>query len=67
MKAQTVLTSLPYIMAFVTGVILFASFWRGWFGFASSEVVLVGMAGVAIAVTAFWLGQKLKSTNKEEE
>ncbi|RJP50641.1 MAG: hypothetical protein C4557_09475 [Anaerolineaceae bacterium] len=47
--------NLSYIAAFVIGVILFAMFWKMLAGAASSAVVLAGMIGVAVAVTAFWL------------
>lgn len=47
--------NLSYIAAFVIGVILFAVIWKMLFGSASSAVVLAGMGGTIIAVTAFWL------------
>jgi len=49
------LPNLAYIAAFVIGVILFASFWKTWFGRASNAVVLAGMTGTAIVVIVFWL------------
>lgn len=50
--------NLSYIAALVIGVILFAVIWRMMFGSASSAMVLAGMAGVAVAVTIFWLKNK---------
>ncbi len=47
--------NISYIAAFVVGAIMFASIWKAWFGSASSAAVLAGMAGAAVAVTAFWL------------
>jgi small-conductance mechanosensitive channel len=67
MKHQRIhIPSLSYIAAFVIGVILFASIWKSWFGSVSSVVVLAGMAGVAIAVTAFWLRNEIQHHNKEK-
>ncbi|MCX6056771.1 MAG: hypothetical protein NTW69_01275 [Chloroflexi bacterium] len=54
---------ISYLAAFVIGVISFASIWKAWFGSASSAVILVGMAGVAFAISLFWLYKKSK--NKE--
>jgi hypothetical protein len=51
--------TLSYIAAFVIGVILFAVFWKGLFGLASSLIVLSGMAGVAVMVTAFWVRNEM--------
>jgi len=56
--------NLSCIAAFVIGVILFASIWKVWFGSAFGVVVLAGMAGVAVAVTVFWLGNEMKHHNK---
>ena len=56
-----------YIAAFVIGVILFASIWKVWFGSASSAVVLAGMAGVAVAVTVFRIGNEIKHRNNKEK
>lgn len=59
--------NLSYIAAFVIGVILFASIWKAWFGSASSAVVLAGMAGAAVAVTAFWLRNEIQHRNNKEK
>ena len=59
--------SISYIAAFVIGVILFASIWNMWFGSASSVMVLAGMAGVAVAVTAFWLRNEIQHHNNKEK
>ncbi len=59
--------NLSYITAFVIGVILFAVFWKAWFGSATSGVVLAGMAGVAVAVTAFWLRNEIQHHNRKEK
>jgi hypothetical protein len=56
-----------YIAAFVIGVVLFSSIWKIWFGSASSAVVLAGMAGAAVAVTAFWLRNEIQHHNKKEK
>ena len=56
-----------YIAAFVIGVILFASIWKVWFGSASGAVVLAGMAGVAVAVTVFRIGNEIKHRNNKEK
>lgn len=56
MKHQKIhMPALSYIAAFVIGVILFAILWKGFFGSASSLMILAGMAGAAVAVTVFWL------------
>ena len=57
--------NLSYIAAFVIGVILFASIWKVWFGSTSSIVILAGMAGVAVAVTVFWLCNEIQHRNKK--
>jgi hypothetical protein len=57
--------NISFIAAFVIGVILFAVFMKSLFGTASSSMVVAGMAGVAIAVTAFRIRQELHSHNKE--
>jgi len=68
MKHQRIhIPNLSYIAAFVIGVILFASIWKAWFGSASSAVVLAGMAGVAVSVTAFWLGNEIQHHNNKEK
>jgi len=59
--------NLSYIAAFVIGVILFVVFWKTWFGSASSAVLLAGMAGVAVTVTAFWLRNEIKHHNNKEK
>ncbi len=59
--------SLSYIAAFVIGVILFAVFWKARFGLATSVMVLAGMAGAAVAVTAFWLRNEIQHRNNEEK
>lgn len=58
---------LSYIAAFLIGVILFALIWKAWFGSASSAVVLAGMAGVIVAVTAFWLRNEIQHRNNQEK
>jgi glucan phosphoethanolaminetransferase (alkaline phosphatase superfamily) len=58
--------NLSYIAAFVIGVILFASFWKTRFGSASSSIVLAGMAGVAVAVTIFWLRNEFKNSKDKD-
>jgi len=59
--------TLSYIAAFVIGVILFAVFWKTLMGAASSAIVLAGMIGAAVAVTAFWLrNENQHHTNKDE-
>ncbi len=60
------LPNLSYVAAFVIGVILFASFWRAWFGSASGSIVVAGMAGVVVAVTIFWLRNEPKSSRDKE-
>lgn len=60
------LSNISYIAAFVIGVILFAVFMKSLFGTASSAMVLAGMAGVAITVTAFRIRQELHSHKKEK-
>jgi glucan phosphoethanolaminetransferase (alkaline phosphatase superfamily) len=59
-------SGLSYIAAFAVGVILFASFWKMWFGSASSVVVLAGMAGTAVAVVLFWLRSEYKNAKDRE-
>ncbi|WKZ35015.1 MAG: hypothetical protein QY332_15475 [Anaerolineales bacterium] len=67
MKASRIhLSNISYIAAFVIGVILFAVFMKSLFGTASSAMVLAGMAGVAITVTAFRIRQELHSHKKEK-
>lgn len=58
---------LSYIVAFVIGVILFALIWKAWFGSASSAVVLAGMIGVIIAVTAFWFRNEIQNRKNKEK
>ncbi len=59
--------NLSYVAAFIIGVILFAVFWKAWFGEASNLVVLAGMAGVAVTVTAFWLRNEIQHRNNKEK
>lgn len=59
--------NLSYITAFIIGVILFVVFWKTWFGSASSAVLLAGMAGVAVTVTAFWLRNEIQHRNNKEK
>ena len=67
MKASRIhLSNISYIAAFVIGVILFAVFMKSLFGTASSAMVLAGMAGVAITVTAFRIRQELHNHKKEK-
>lgn len=67
MKASRIhFSNISFIAAFVIGVILFAMFMKSLFGIASSAMVLSGMAGVAIAVTAFRIRQALHSHKKEK-
>jgi glucan phosphoethanolaminetransferase (alkaline phosphatase superfamily) len=54
--------NLSYIAAFIIGVILFASFWKKWFGSASSSIIIAGMAGVIVAVSIFWLRNEFKNS-----
>jgi hypothetical protein len=49
--------------ALVIGVILFAVLWLWLFGSASSTVVIVGIAGVVIAVSVFSLWNEFKNPN----
>lgn len=58
--------NLSYIAAFVIGVILFAVILKSLFGTASSAMILAGMAGVAIAVSAFRIRQELQNHKKEK-
>jgi hypothetical protein len=55
-----------YIVAFVIGVILFASFWKAWFGSAASLIILAGMTGVAVVVTMFWLWNNFKNSKDKD-
>lgn len=68
MKHQRIhMPTLSYIAAFVIGVILFSLFWKRLFGSASSPMVLTGMIGVAIVVTAFWLRNENHHHTKKNE
>ena len=68
MKHQKIhMPNLSYVAAFVIGVILFAAFWKGLFGSASSAIVLVGMAGVTVAVTAFWIRNEIQHRNNKDK
>ena len=42
-----------YLAALVIGVILFAVYWKTFFGSGSSPVVIAGIAGVALAVLIY--------------
>ncbi len=64
--ARIHIPNLFFISAFVTGVILFASLWRNLFGAASSAIILAGIAGVAIVVTAFWLWNEFKISKDKD-
>jgi hypothetical protein len=67
MKHQRIhLPNLSYVVAFVIGVISFAAFWKELFGSASSAIVLAGMTGVAVAVTAFWIRNESQHRNNKE-
>lgn len=59
--------TLSYIAAFVIGVILFAVFWKTLMGAGSSAILLAGMIGAAIAVTAFWLRNENQHHTKKDE
>jgi hypothetical protein len=61
------MSNLSYIVTFVIGTILFASIWKTWFGSASNVVVLIGMVGVAVAVTLFWLCNEIQQRNNKEK
>ena len=61
--ARLYLPNLSYVAAFVIGVILFASFWKTWFGSASTSIVVAGMAGVVVAVAVFWLRNENHNRN----
>jgi hypothetical protein len=68
MKHQRIhMPTLSYIAAFVIGVILFAVFWKELFESASSAMVLAGMAGVAIMVTAFWIRNEMGHHNPKDK
>jgi len=64
--ARIHLPNLSYVAVFIIGVILFASFWKTWFGSASSTIVLAGMAGVVVAVTIFWLRNEFKNSRDKD-
>jgi hypothetical protein len=65
-QARIRIPSLSYIATFVIGVILFASFWKMWFGSASSTVVLAGITGVAAAVTLFWFRYEVQDHDRKK-
>ena len=65
--ARIHIPNLSYFAAFVIGVILFALFWKVWFGSASSTIVLAGMMGVAVAVIIFWLRNEFKNSKDKED
>jgi hypothetical protein len=54
-RARIHMPNLSNVAASIIGVILFATFWKTWFGSASSSMVAAGMAGVVVAVCIFWL------------
>lgn len=51
--------------ALIIGIILFAAFWKWLFGVASSTVVIVGIAGVVMAVSIFLLWNEFKKPNND--
>jgi len=63
--ARIHLPNLSYVAAFVIGVILFASFWKAWFGSASSSIIVAGMAGVVVAVAVSWLRNENHNRNNK--
>jgi hypothetical protein len=63
--ARIHLPNLSYVAAFVIGVILFASFWKAWFGSASSSIIVAGMAGVMVAVAVSWLRNENHNRNNK--
>ena len=65
--ARIHIPTLSYIAAFVIGVILFALFWKMWFGSASSTLVFSGITGVAVGVTIFWLRNEFKNSKDKED
>ncbi|MBL8078215.1 MAG: hypothetical protein JNM55_09670 [Anaerolineales bacterium] len=68
MKHQRIhMPTLSYIAAFVIGVILFAVILKGFFGSASSAIVLAGMAGVAVMVAAFWIRDETAHHNPKDK
>jgi amino acid permease len=68
MKKESIhFPNLAYIAAFVIGVILFAAFWKAIGGAASSAAVLAGMAGVVVAMIAFWSWNELKKQDRKDE
>jgi hypothetical protein len=64
--SQIHFSTYSFLAAFIIGVILFATFWKSWFGSASGGVVLAGMAGVAVVVSSFWIRNELKHRNKDK-
>lgn len=68
MKQQKIhMPNLSYIAAFVIGVLLFASFWKIFFDTASNAIVLAGMAGVAVAITFFWIRNEIQHHKQKEK
>jgi hypothetical protein len=57
---------ISYLAALVIGVILFAVFWKTFFGSASSPVVIAGIVGVAVAVILFLIIIYRKSNNNDK-
>lgn len=67
MKASRIhLSNISYIAAFVIGVILFTVLMKNFFDTASNAMILAGMSGVAVAVTAFRIRQALHSHKKKK-
>lgn len=60
-------SNLFWVAAFVIGVILFATIWKGLFGAASSLTVLAGMLGVATMITVFWVRNELQRHKPKEK
>jgi hypothetical protein len=60
------LSNISFIAAFVIGVIIFAVIMKSLFGTASSAMILAGMTGVAVAVSAFRIRQELQNHKKEK-
>ncbi len=68
MKQQRIhMPNLSYIVAFVIGIILFATIWKSYFESASSAIVLAGMAGVAVAVAVFWIRNEIRPHKPKEK
>lgn len=59
-RRQIHMPIVSYLAAFVIGVILFAVFWKSFFGSASSLMILAGMAGVATMVAVLWIRNEMQ-------